>query len=222
MANKGALVTYIDVANRKEENCVIETGSIYDSVVKNVIEFIKDGQIVVFFPACFAEIHFLKDIQERNIDITVCEAVSFIYVCELKGKDSLNIQCKKSNMKIAVRPSCKTKEIINMLNQYFEVMVPAQNLLETSMDNMNITLHLLPILLNITAVENDVSTFYHYTGGVSPTIGRLMKKIDNERLQIGEAFGLDVTSAYDQLIEFYGDRNLHSLEQYVSQLWTYV
>ncbi len=192
------------------------TGSLYDTTVKNAIEFIRDGQLVAFFPACFLAINFLNEIRLRNIDITVCESVSFIYVCEVTGESSINIQCKKSSMKVAVYPEERAEDTIGLLNQYFEVMSPAKNLLETSMDNMNITLHPLPILLNIAAAERDVSSFYHYTGGVSPTVGKLMEKIDAERLEVGKAFGLNLTSAYDQLVEYYGERNLPTMQEYVS------
>ena len=249
MANKGALVTYVDVTGKEGADSVKEyrvsgadnylatvhyvydkfetvkeadivvfgvTGSMYDVVVKKTIDLIKNGQVIAFFPACFAAINFLNDIRSKNIDVTVCEAVSFIYVCEVTGENSINIQCKKNNMRVAVYPGERTENMIDLLNQYFEVMTPAKNILETSLDNMNITLHPLPVLLNIAAAENDVSSFYHYTGGVSHTVGKLMEKVDAERLKIGEVLGLHLTSAYDQLVEYYGERNLHTIQEYVS------
>jgi len=125
MANKGALVTYVDVTGKTGEDCVREykvsgednyqatvdyvynkfesvkdadivvfgvTGSMYDAVAKNIVNLIKNGQIIAFFPACFAAVNFLSDIRSKNIDVTVCKSVSFIYVSELIGENAINVQ----------------------------------------------------------------------------------------------------------------------------------
>ena len=45
-----------------------------------------------------------------------------------------------------------------------------------------------------------------------------MERVDEERMAIGDAFGLQLTSAYDQLVQYYGERNLPSLWEYASSL----
>ncbi len=192
------------------------TASQHQKVFENIRSFLHDGQTVVFFPACFGAVNFVKIIKEMNIDITVCEAVSFLYVCSQTDENTIYVQAIKNSMKMAVTPKEKTDQTISFLENWFKGLIPAKSLLETSLDNMNLTLHPLPILLNLSAVEKNEKDFYHYTQGVSPSVGKLMEKMDEERMNIGKALGIKLTSAYDQLVKYYGERNLPSVTEYIS------
>jgi len=195
---------------------ITATGSHHAKIFRETVPLIRNGQTVLFFPACFGAINFLAQIRDRGIDVTVAEAVSFVCVCEMQGADTLCIQNLKNSMRLAVKPTERTEETIEALNRYFEIFTPARNFLETSLDNMNMTLHPLPLLLNISAAERDTQSFRHYIDGISPTVGRIMEQLDAERMRIGETFGLQLTRAYDQLVEYYGERNLPSLAEYAS------
>lgn len=192
------------------------TASQHQKVLENIISFLHDGQTIIFFPACFGAINFLKAIKEKNIDVTVCEAVSFLYVCEKCDEDTIFVQAVKNSIKMAVNPKEKTDETISFLNKWFQGLVPAKSFLETSLDNMNLTLHPLPVLLNVGAAENNEKEFYHYTQGVSPSVGKLMERMDEERMKIGKALGIKLTSAFEQLREYYGERGLNSMTEYIS------
>lgn len=207
-----------DFASVHEADVVIiaVTASQHQKVLENTLPLLHDGQTVVFFPGCFGAINFLKAIKKMNIDVTVCEAVSFLYVCDQPDATTLNIQAIKNRMKMAVVPEEKTDETISFLGNWFKGLIPAKSFLETSLENMNITLHPLPVLLNISDVENNEKEFYHYTQGVSPSVGKLMEKMDEERMNIGKALGIKLTSAYDQLVEYYGERNLPTMTEYIS------
>ena len=197
---------------------VTVTGSAHDVVFEDVVPKVKSEQIVAFFPACFGAINFLAKLHQSGKDATVCEAVSFPCVCAGKSPQSIHVQNIKSSLRMAVYPTAKTDAVISMLNQYFDIFEPAKNFLETSMDNMNMTLHPLPVLLNVAWVEKNADSFRHYVDGISPAVGRLMERVDEERMAIGDAFGLQLTSAYDQLVQYYGERNLPSLWEYASSL----
>ncbi|MEA5059167.1 MAG: NAD/NADP octopine/nopaline dehydrogenase family protein [Candidatus Pelethousia sp.] len=195
---------------------IATTASFHAEIFEQAAPFIRDGQTIVFFPACFGAIGFAAYMQKRAVDVTVCEAASFICVCEMQGKDTICMQNKKSSVRLAVKPAKRMHDTIAMLNKTFDVFQPAGSFLETSLDNINLTLHPLPLLLNIAAAERDPQSFHHYTDGISPTVGRLMERLDSERLSVGNAFGLKLTSAYDQLVQYYGERGLDSLAAYAS------
>ena len=195
---------------------VAATGSNHAGIFENIVPLIRNGQIILFFPACFGAINFLSAIRGKGMDVTVCESVSFVCVCEMLDADSITVQNLKNSMGLAVKPAERTEETIRILNRFFDIFAPAKNFLETSLNNINMTLHPLPLLLNVSAAEHNARSFRHYIDGISPTVGRLMEQLDEERLQIGKAFGLQLTSAYDQLVEYYGRRPLYSLTEYAS------
>ena len=205
-----------DSAEKAEVVIIATTASQHQKLFESIRPFLRDGQTVVFFPACFGAMNFLKVIQEMDLKITVCEAVSFLYVCSQQDASTIYVQAIKSKMKMAVTPEEKTEEAIYFLGNWFKGLIPAKNVLETSLDNMNMTLHPLPVLLNLGAVEANEQDFYHYTQGVSPSVGKLMEKTDEERMNIGKALGLNLTSAYEQLVEYYGERKLPSMTEYIS------
>jgi len=190
--------------------------SYHPDVFEQVIPLIHSGQTFVLFPACFGAINLKRAALWKNCDITICEAVSFLNVCEMQGENTVFIQSEKSSMRMAVSPSERTRETLELLNRYFGILSHAENFLETSMDNINMVLHPLPLLLNIRYADTNISEFRHYVDGVTPTVGKLLEQLDEERLAIGNAFGLNLNSALFQLKEYYGDRNLPSLTEYVS------
>ena len=205
-----------DSVDRADVVIITVTASKHQVVLDNILPFLHDGQTVVFFPACFGAMNFMKAIKGMNLNITVCEAVSFLYVCSQLDATTINVQAIKNSMKMSVSPEEKTNETISVLSNWFKGLIPAKNFLETSLDNMNLTLHPLPVLLNLSAVEGNEKEFYHYTQGVSPSVGKLMERMDEERMNIGRALGLKLTSAYDQLVEYYGERGLPSMTEYIS------
>lgn len=190
------------------------TASHYDTVFTKAAPFIQNGQLIVFFPASFGAIRFKSLFKDR--DLTICEVVSFPAVCEFDAKGYVNIQNRKSCLNAAVCPATHTEQVLSRLNVYFKIFEPAKNLLDTSLDNMNMTLHPLPVLLNLSSVETDAARFKHYVNGVTSTVGSLMEKLDAERLAIGSAYNLELTSAICQLKLYYGDNQAESIHDYVS------
>lgn len=205
-----------DSAQNADVIIIAVTASKHKKVIENICPLLHDGQTVVFFPACFGAMNFMKTIKEMKLNITVCEAVSFLYVCSQPDATTINVQAIKNSMKISVSPEENAEETISVLSNWFKGLIPAKNFLETSLDNMNITLHPLPVLLNVGAAESDEQNFYHYKQGVTPSVGKLMDKIDEERMNIGKALGLKLKSAYDQLVEYYGERGLPTMTEYIS------
>lgn len=203
-------------ASKADVVIIAVTASQHQKVLDNILPLLHDGQTVVFFPACFGAISFLRAIREKNLDITVCEAVSFLYVCDQIDAATLNVQAVKNKMKMAVVPAQRADETLSLLGNWFYGLIKAKSFLETSLDNMNITLHPLPVLLNLSAVESDEKNFHHYTQGVCASVGKLMGKIDQERMNIGKSLGIELTSAYDQLVEYYGERGLPTMTDYIS------
>jgi opine dehydrogenase len=90
------------------------------------------------------------------------------------------------------------------------------NLLEIDLDNINYTLHPLPLLLNYGDIEKNPETFRHYMDGVTPLISEQMMKMDEERLALGHALGLSLISTMDQLKMYYGQNDCRTCYEYVN------
>jgi opine dehydrogenase len=85
-------------------------------------------------------------------------------------------------------------------------LLPAANVLETSLNNLNAVAHPVPVMLNVGWIEFSRGGFGFYSEGVTPTVGRIQEALDEERLAVVEALGLPRVSANEW------DRRLYGLE----------
>jgi len=196
--------------------------SLYDLVFSQIIEYIRPNQKIIFFPASFWALILKNKIQleKPNIlsSITVSEAVSYPWVCSLLTKDSIFVHGIKNHLELAVWPKRLANKELEFFNCYFSIFNLAKNFLETSLNNINMVLHPLPVLLNIGSIEKEELAFRHYIDGISLTVGKMMEEIDKERLSIGNVFALNLTPTLDQLKSYYGDFNCNTIKQYVNRL----
>jgi len=71
-------------------------------------------------------------------------------------------------------------------------LVPAKNILQTTLQNGNPVIHPSVSLLNAALIERTNGDFYFYEEGVTKAVGRLMKAVDEERLEIGKKLGIEI------------------------------
>ena len=120
---------------------------------------------------------------------------------------------------MATSPREQNSTVLDIMNDIFSGVVDyftGANLLELDLDNINQTLHPLPVLLNYGAIERRPDTFRHYMDGVTPLISEKMMQMDEERLCIGKALDLDLISAIKQLKMYYGDNDAQTYYEYVN------
>ena len=67
---------------------------------------------------------------------------------------------------------------------------------------MNTVVHPLPVLLNAGRIESG-EQYRHYMDGITPAIGDLIEQMDQERLAVGRAYGLDILSLRDAYVHYY-------------------
>ena len=67
----------------------------------------------------------------------------------------------------------------------------AKNIMQTCLQNANPMLHPCITTLNAARIEGP-EDFFFYEQGVTPGVGRLLKAIDEERIALGAAMGLEI------------------------------
>lgn len=65
-------------------------------------------------------------------------------------------------------------------------------------------MHPVPALMNAGRIESTRGDFYFYREGMTPGVAKVMQALDDERLQIGAALGLDLPSALQLMNGYYG------------------
>ncbi len=166
----------------------------HKKIASDCSKYLESGQTVVIHPGATCGtmefVHTLKE-QKCSADITVAETNSLLYACRLEKPGTVNIFGIKNTLLAAALPSTKNKEVVDLLNCAFPQITSAENVLQTSLDNLNAVMHPAPTILNTSMIESKFDWLYYYDG-ITPSIGAFVEALDRERIEIGKAYGLDL------------------------------
>lgn len=190
-------------------------------IFSKMIPYLRDGQHVIIVPGNYGGFLLKKMMADAGIqpDISISGTASLPYACRISNYKTVMIYKKKFRLKIATSPAKASRAVLDAVNDVFSShieFIPGSTLLAIDLDNINYTLHPLPLLLNYGDIEKNPDTFRHYMDGLTPLISEQMKKMDDERLAVGKALGLDLLSTLDQLKMYYGQNDCRSYYEYVN------
>jgi opine dehydrogenase len=167
-----------------------------EAFAKRIAPHVKKDQIVVLSPGNFGgAVTFSEALKKFGcLELPVlCEAQSMIYACRKDGTDKIKIFGYKHGLGIAVFPATSTAEVIPTLQKVFPTVEAAPNILWTWMSNPNAIGHPPPMILNAGWIEQTAGDFLFYVEGLSPSVVQVMDELDDERMAVGQALGLELT-----------------------------
>lgn len=177
----------------------------HKDIAKSCAPFLKDGQIIVLHPgATFGAFEFKKILEDNQCTarVTIAEAFSLLYACRAEKPGHATIFGVKKNLHIAAFPATDTDRVVSMLNTVFPQFEAAENVLVTSVGNLNAMMHPGPTVLNTAKIDNQ-EEFLYYWEGITPAIGDFVEGLDQERLGIAEALGIEITPLRDAYWDMY-------------------
>lgn len=125
----------------------------------------------------------------------IAETQTIVYTCRRDETNGAVIYALKHDVRIA---SLKKEDISLIVSVIPECLcsyfVPAQSVIETSLENVGMVLHCAPVLMNIGWIESPSVDFKYYYDGISPSIAAFITKVDEERLAVAAAFGYRLPS----------------------------
>lgn len=169
-------------------------------VAKACAPYLVDGQIVVLNPAAtFGSLAFRKVLNDEGCqaDVTLAETNTLLYGCRLIEAGRTQVFGLKNRILAAALPAVKNDRVIDMLQIAFPQVEAVESVMITSFDNTNPILHPAATLLCTGLVESKEDWLF-YVDGYTPSIGRFVEKMDEERLAIAKALGLDLISCREQ------------------------
>jgi opine dehydrogenase len=182
--------------------------------------YLKPDSIVVLNPGrTFGALEFYNTLTNNNCKNMplVAETQTIIYTCRKSEEDNVTLLAMKTGTLLSCINHPENEAVINMLpeilHQFFH---PAQSIIETSFGNVGMILHCAPVLLNAGWIENKTTEFLYYYDGITPSIARLLEKLDLERVSVAAKFGISVPSVQQWLKDSYlvsGDNLYQSLQQ---------
>ncbi|KAI0567408.1 6-phosphogluconate dehydrogenase [Gracilaria domingensis] len=178
-ANHGYTVSLFDFESFPQTIAAVNThGGIY-----------AEGQLQGFAPIAYAGHDIAQALDGADLIFAVGPAFStrpFAVACKPHIKPGQTV--------IVCPSSCGGAMSLRM---QLPAMGVATNVMQTMLQNGNPIIHPAITLLNTAVIEGKGSQVLFYEEGVTPSVGRVIKAVDDERIAIGHAFGVNILSDPD-------------------------
>ena len=173
---------------------VIATPAIgHEYLAKSLSQYLVDGQRILLNPGhTGGSLHFANLLRRLgcNADVQLCETVTLTYICRMPEPGRVEIYRRTTNLRCAAFPAKHTANVIKEIQEIFPNIVPAANVLETGLSNINAIMHPAGMLGNTGWIEKSGGEFLWYYEGITPSIGRWIDAVDAERLAMVRRLGL--------------------------------
>lgn len=156
----------------------------------------KREQAVIICPgSCGGSLEFKNElgIHITDKEFLLAETNTLPYAVRVTDPGKIRVFLKlRGGLFLAALPSRNTEAVLSMVKDVYPPILPAENVLQTSLQNGNPVIHPAITLLNVALIERTGGDFYFYEDGVTTAVGRLVEAVDKERLAIAQKLGVDI------------------------------
>lgn len=185
---------------------IVTPANAHAKIAKECVPYLENEQVVILNPGrTGGALEFNKILAEEKIKNKpiLGEAQTLIYACRKINLTKAKIYSIKKSLFVASLPAKNIGKLMKVLERVYSQFVPAENVLETSLNNFGAIFHPAPTILNGARIELG-EKFDYYHEGITPVIATFLEKIDKERMEVARALRVKTQSAVDFLIESYG------------------
>lgn len=185
---------------------VVVPATAHRFIAEQCAKHLKDGQIVILNPGrTFGALEFKQVIIKAGItaDVIISEAQTFIYASRVVGPGQAHIFKIKNSIPVASVRAYLIPKVLEKLRHAYPQFVAGDNIFKTSFENIGAVFHPTICVMNAGWIEDDAE-FQFYLEGVTESVGRVLEKVDCERVKVAESLGIRAISAKEWLYLAYG------------------
>lgn len=125
-------------------------------------------------------------------DVLLAETITLPYSGRMTGSNSVRIVLP-SRLRAAAFPATRNSELHERLDSVLDLLV-APNVLDPGLNNPNFLIHPAPMLLNFAEVERRDGRLSIMNEGMTPAVLRCLDAMDQEKMAVCQALGLEAVS----------------------------
>ena len=203
----GCITTDIAEAVKGAEIIMVTTvANAHRAVANSLAPYLEEDQIVILNPGrtCGALV-FKQTLKNAGCTkrIYLGKAQTLVYACRVIENGHVNVIGIKDEVLLSGLPAADTDYILSKLNPIYPCFMKADNVLNTSLENIGAMFHPCVLLFNAATIErNDVFWFYR---DMTEQVAEFIEKFDAERLAVGKAYGIDLLSVKEWIKFAYKD-----------------
>lgn len=122
----------------------------------------------------------------------ICVASSLPYICRKIEPDRVKISRVSAKLRVAAFPGKRTGELAERVRPLFPAVFPVPTVLDTLFPYTNAVHHPPAFLCNVARIESTGGDYRHYYEGITPSVGKVIDGLDDERLAIAVAYDCKV------------------------------
>lgn len=203
----GCITTDIAEAVKGAEIIMVTTvANAHRAVANSLAPYLEEDQIVILNPGrtCGALV-FKQTLKNAGCTkrIYLGEAQTLVYACRVIENGHVNVIGIKDEVLLSGLPAADTDYILSKLKPIYPCFMKADNVLNTSLENIGAMFHPCVLLFNAATIErNDMFWFYR---DMTEQVASFIERFDAERLAVGKAYGIDLLSVKEWIKFAYKD-----------------
>jgi opine dehydrogenase len=163
------------------------------------------NQVVLNWTSYWSCMRFLPQAQKiGRRDIVLAEASILPFMTEKTPEGNVFVRAVKQELWVAAMPATKTDEVMKIVEEIYPQAVGVENVLVTSLNNLNVPFHVVTAMMNAGHWEQTTGDFDFFGYGITPAVGRVADAVDHERLAVARAMGVNSPSLPELMNKVYG------------------
>ncbi len=167
-------------------------------MIEACLPYLKDGNIILLMPGSAGSLESALVLQQAGYDLNkvmIGETVTLPQSARMVGDTKIRIKLP-SHVRTAAFPGRNTERLIETVGKALDLF-PKPNVLDPALNNPNFLIHPAPMLLNYAAVERAEGRLSIMNEGMTDGVLRLLDAVDEEKMALQRALGLDVVPIDD-------------------------
>lgn len=169
----------------------------HKAVMDALAPHIREGQhVIVSSHASMGALYLMRLLEARGVSAPITAWGTTVVTGRRQDGCRVQVNTVRSKVDLCTVPETRADCALAVCQRLFgDVFQPRDGLLAISLSNLNPQNHLGIALGNITRMERGET--WSQGQNVTPKVGRLLEKLDLERLAIAEALGLQVKTIFE-------------------------
>jgi opine dehydrogenase len=194
--------------------CIVTPTTAHGDLAAQLAPLLDDGQPVFLNPGhTCGGLHFVTELRRNGYSggVRCCETATLTYGCRIGDPGEVDVHGVMTNLPFSAFPGKHLDDLAELVAGVYPDIAPVANVLETSFANLNAVEHPPQALLNIGWLEHTQGDYLFYYHGTTPSVGRVIDALDEEKLRVAEALGIHARSFLQRFYET-GYTTAHALE----------
>ncbi|MCW8173624.1 hypothetical protein D8S78_23495 [Natrialba swarupiae] len=134
----------------------------------------------------------IDELDDPPENVTVAETPTLPYVTRRSDDAESTINLDAVALPIGAYPGDETDRALAVVEGFYESAIPAENALDSALNNSNSCVNAVPTVLNAGAIESDeIESFNIHRHGIGDGVYNALMSLDEERVRIREELGYD-------------------------------